>query len=103
MNQLTLEQLPKLVTDLHKQINNLEQVVYKNIMSQARIDRYPMTIEEASKFLSLKTNTIRQYCNRNIIPYYKIDKKLYFFRIDLIELIKKHKVLSNKEINDSIH
>ncbi|MGY5351016.1 helix-turn-helix domain-containing protein [Wenyingzhuangia sp. IMCC45533] len=102
MTKLKIEDLPEAVASLTNKIVQLQKTVNTTVLTQPRIDRYPIGINEASKFLGLTKNTIYQYCNRNEIPHYKLGKKLFFFRIELIDLIKKHKILTKSEVTESI-
>ncbi len=60
-----------------------------------------LNIDEASEYLGISKATLYGYTHRNIIPYYKLqDRRLYFKIEDLNEWIldKKNKHKSNSEI-----
>ena len=51
----------------------------------------PMSVEEASEFLNLAAQTIYGYTSRNEIPHTKRGKKLYFYKKELTDWLKKDK------------
>lgn len=48
----------------------------------------PMTIDEASEFLGKSKSAIYTLIHREMIPFYKRDRTLYFFQQELIDWIK---------------
>lgn len=47
-----------------------------------------LDVQQASKFLKLRPQTIYQKIWKKELPYYKPDKKLYFKKSDLINYIE---------------
>ena len=61
-----------------------------------------LTIDQASVYLGLSKNTMYGYTSRKVIPFYKLqDRKLYFRIEDLDRFVlnAKNKVASNEEID----
>lgn len=50
-----------------------------------------LSIEQASKYLNLATQTIYGYTSRRAIPFYKPYKKVYFLKSELEEWVKQGK------------
>lgn len=49
----------------------------------------PINIKEVSSISGLTLQTLYGYCKREEIPFYKKGGRLYFFKTDIIEWIKK--------------
>ena len=57
-----------------------------------------LTIDEASKYLGISKNTIYGYTAKGILPFYKIQGRKIYFRIEDIDefvLNEKNKVKNN--------
>lgn len=50
-----------------------------------------LSIEQASEYLNLATQTIYGYTSRRAIPFYKPYKKVYFLKSELEEWVKQGK------------
>ncbi|MDA3813459.1 MAG: helix-turn-helix domain-containing protein [Candidatus Cloacimonetes bacterium] len=57
-----------------------------------------ISLEEASEYLSLKKLTLYSYTSKNVLPYYKIRRKILFKVSELNEFIENNRVKSNAEI-----
>ena len=57
-----------------------------------------ISIQEASAFLNLAKQTLYSFTSRNIIPFFKKGKKLYFRKSDLINWLSEGKQKSKSEI-----
>jgi excisionase family DNA binding protein len=57
-----------------------------------------ISLEEASEYLSLKKSTLYSYTSKNVLPYYKIRRKILFKVSELNEFIENNRVKSNAEI-----
>lgn len=59
-----------------------------------------LTIPEASEYLSITKQTLYQYCNNRVIPYYKPQGVIYISKEDLDNFIfnKDHYFRSNSQI-----
>ncbi len=58
------------------------------------------TIEKVAKYLCLSVPTIYGYVHKRQIPHYKLEKRLYFKKNDILEWIDKNKIKTIKEIED---
>jgi len=92
--QLDKEQLGHLIKDsirtvLSEKISTINQDEY--------ISEQPLTVRQAAKFLNLSPSTIYSLVRHKAIPYTKLSKRLYFFKKDLIEYLKKGR---NKTIDE---
>ncbi|MDA1122429.1 MAG: helix-turn-helix domain-containing protein [Bacteroidetes bacterium] len=59
---------------------------------------YPLTVQEAGKFLSLAIPTIYSKVSKGELPFMKRSKRLYFSRNELMEYIKEGRNKTNAEI-----
>lgn len=57
-----------------------------------------LTLNEAAEFLCQSKSTLYKRTMEWTIPHYKVGKKLYFKRTDLIEWIEKHRVKKREDI-----
>ena len=58
-------------------------------------------MEEASTYMGLPKNTLYQYTSRNLLPYYKTGKRVYFKIEDLNQFIlnEQNRYASQEELN----
>ena len=59
-----------------------------------------LTVNEAAEFLNLSIYSIYAKTSRKEIPYHKSGRKLHFFKVDLINWIRKSKIKTNAEIEE---
>ena len=58
----------------------------------------PMSVKEAGEFLNLARQTLYGYTSKNLIPFFKRGKKLYFYKKDLINWLSECRNKSSSEI-----
>ncbi|PSG87384.1 helix-turn-helix domain-containing protein [Aurantibacter aestuarii] len=58
-----------------------------------------LTIKEVADFLKLTVPTIYGYTHRNLIPYIKKGRKLYFYKNEIEEWLMEGKKSSTRELN----
>ena len=58
----------------------------------------PLSIKEASEFLNLAPQTIYGFTSKNLIPFKKRGKKLYFSKSDLVAWLHEGKRKTISEI-----
>jgi len=51
----------------------------------------PIKIDEVSKLIGYKKQTIYEYCRFNKIPYHKKNNRLFFFRSEITDWVKQGK------------
>jgi len=61
-------------------------------------DKDPKTIDEIAKLTGYTKKTIYGYCQKNTIPHYKKNGRLFFFKSEIIEWIQSGKQKTIKEI-----
>jgi len=80
------------------------QIISEEIKSLKKIlvekEKPFLTMDEASKYMGLPKNTLYQYTSKNLLPYYKTGKRVYFKIEELNDFIlnKKNRYASTKEI-----
>lgn len=61
-------------------------------------DKDPKTIDEIVKLTGYSKKTIYGYCQKNTIPHYKKNGRLFFFKSEIIDWIQSGKQKTVKEI-----
>ena len=61
-------------------------------------DKDPKNIDEISELTGYTKKTIYGYCQKNIIPHYKKNGRLFFFKSEIIDWIQSGKQKTINEI-----
>lgn len=87
--------------------NQINQEILSKLdsLQKALIDKEKpfLTIDEASEYLGISKNTLYGYTSKNIIPFYKIQGRKLYFKIDDLNkfiLNKKNRSASQSEIEE---
>ena len=99
---MTFDELPKLVSCLVNEVNELKSLLQKKEQSTTIDSKTPISIKEAAKFLNVAHPTLYGYCQQSLIPHYKKSKKIYFFKDELIEWINSGKIKTVNELQDEL-
>ena len=100
MEKLTLETLPTAVENLVQSQTLILDGMAK-IQNQLKgfndssQEELPINIKEASKIIGRAVGTIYNKINNHSIPHYKEGGKIYFFKSELLEWLRKGKVETN--------
>lgn len=96
---LTFDKLPEAVTMLTKEVSELKRLLIEK-QEQPPIDQLEqlLTIQEASKLLSLTVPTLYSKVSKNEIPFMKRSKRLYFSKTELLAYLKEGRRKTNDEI-----
>jgi excisionase family DNA binding protein len=84
--ELTIEQTPGYLLFLGGEIREIKKIVSE---TKKEVES-PITIEQAARFTYKEVPTIYGLVHRRKIPFHKNGKRLYFFKSELVEWIKKH-------------
>jgi excisionase family DNA binding protein len=57
-----------------------------------------LSLEDAASHLSYKKSSLYQFTSRNLIPHYKIRRKILFKLSELNDYIEKHRISTSAEI-----
>ncbi len=100
---LTFDKLPEAVTMLTKEVSELKRLLIEK-QEKASIEQPEqlLTIQEAADFLSLSVPTMYSKVSKGQLPVMKRSKRLYFFRTELLEYLKKGRRKSNAEIEQEV-
>ncbi len=63
-------------------------------------DKDPKNIEEIAKITGYTKKTIYGYCQKNTIPHYKKNGRLFFFKSEIVAWIQSGKQRTIQEIED---
>ena len=97
--RLTLEQLPEMVNTLTKEVSDLKRLLTERQEQQPPAEAEQLlTIQQASKYLSLSVPTIYSKVSKNELPYMKRSKRLYFSQTELMQYLKDGRKKSKEEI-----
>lgn len=97
MVEITFDQLPKAVTQLHEKLESIERLLLDQLPQQ-EVDEL-LTVQQAAELLHLSVPTIYGYVQRREIPVSKRSKRLYFSKQQLMEWIKAGRLKTVKEID----
>ncbi len=81
-------------------LSKLENI--ENILNQK--DRPFLSFKQALEFLDVPEGTLRVWCSKSLLPYYRINNKRVFFKVDDIVqfvLSDTNRFKSRKEIEQS--
>lgn len=87
MGLLTFDQLPDVISQLFKKVENIEFLLQSKADDSVEPDQL-LNIADAAAFLSLRPPTIYGLVHKRKIPVCKQGKRLYFSKKELIEWIK---------------
>lgn len=99
MKILKFEQLPNVVANLTKEVKEMKTLLLLKTHSKPELDN-PLCIKDVAQLTGLTVPTLYGYCQRKEIPYYKKGNRLYFFRENILEWIKKGKQKTIKELQE---
>jgi excisionase family DNA binding protein len=94
MTNITFEQIPKVVMEIHQMMS---QLLDNSRPQQIESDQI-FTISEAAEFTHLAVPTIYGLVHRGEIPVNKKGKRLYFSKNELVAWIKSGRKKTNHEI-----
>lgn len=94
------EDLPNIMAENNRLLSEVKVLLNAATMPQT-IPSDLLSIQQASELLNLSVPTIYSKVSRKELPYSKRGKKLYFSREELVEFVKKGRVLTNTEIGES--
>lgn len=96
---LTFDQLPKAVTNLIKEFNELKSLLIER-QEQQPLEQPEklLSVQETAEFLNLAVPTIYSKVSRNELPYMKRGKRLYFSSVELMAYLKAGRKQTDAEI-----
>jgi predicted DNA-binding transcriptional regulator AlpA len=104
MNEITFNELPKVVSLLSDKLDNIERLLLAQSSSQQPKENKFLSIKEASVMISLSVPTIYGLVHRSAIPCMKRNKRLYFSRQELTDWITSGRKSLRSEIEaDALH
>ena len=98
MTNLTFDQLPEAVRQLHLRLNSIEELLRKLEPSQSSVNDDLLTVAQVANVLNLSIPTIYGLTSRNEIPYSKKGKRLYFSHQEVTEWVKTGRRKTKTEI-----
>lgn len=96
----------------HKNIKILERILcmlerietlVENLESEKLSEDNLLTVDQTSKLVKLSVSTIYSKVSRKEIPAFKIGKRLYFSKDEIIAWIKSGKIKTIAEIRNEIN
>lgn len=82
----TFEQLPSFLVSLADEIQSIKQIMSNS--GQSAKTEMPTGVKGAAEFTHLEEPTIYTLVRKKKIPFYKKNKRLYFFHSELQDWIK---------------
>lgn len=99
MEKITFEQLPETVALLLEKVERIETLLLEQ--PESHTDDL-LNIRQAAKFLDLAVATVYSKVCRKELPVNKKGKRIYFYRSELTEWIKKGRKQTLSEIRESV-
>ena len=100
MDILTFDKLPEAVSQLLEKVSHIESLLAEQKLQPAYDE--PLNIIKAAKFVDLAVPTVYSKVSRKEIPFNKQGKRLYFYKSELEEWIKKGRKQTLIELRESI-
>ena len=100
MDILTFDKLPEAVSQLLEKVSHIESLLAEQKLQPAYDE--PLNIIKAAKFVDLAVPTVYSKVSRKEIPFNKQGKRLYFYKSELEEWIKKGRKQTYMELRESI-
>ncbi|ARS36047.1 helix-turn-helix domain-containing protein [Pontibacter actiniarum] len=98
MENLTFEQLPQAMRLLHEKLDRLEQrFEEQNTLQDAETI---FNVTQAAAFLHLSVATLYVKTSRREVPFNKQGKRLYFYKAELDEWVRKGRKKTMSEIRE---
>ena len=84
----------KNMESIFEQLESLKRIIVEK-------EKPFFSMEEASAYMGLPKNTLYQYTSKNLLPYYKTGKRVYFKIDDLNQFIlnEQNRYASIEELN----
>ena len=101
MEILTFDKLPEAISKLLEKVNHIEALLAGQQQQQPGQDDL-FTITQAAKFLNLAVPTLYSKVSRKEIPVNKQGKRLYFYKSELEEWIKRGRKHTFSELRENI-
>jgi len=101
--EITFDQLPLAVHQIHDKLNNIERLLLSRSEISLPEEDKLLTIKQAAEFLVLSVPTIYGLVQRHEVPVCKRGKRLYFSKQDLTSWIKDGRKKTNSEIEAEAH
>lgn len=99
MKTNTFDDLPETVNEIHKKLDRLTRLFLLD-KKQTPLQRDKLlTIEEASKLITLRKSTIYSLVSKKEIPFSKKGKRLYFSTSELEDWIREGRNATLKELD----
>ena len=98
MSELTFDQLPQAVSELHSKLENIEKILLQKSNIIQPPEEELLTVQDTAEFLSLSVPTIYGLISKGEIPVMKRSKRCYFSKVELIEYLKAGRKSSFSEI-----
>ena len=97
--QITFENLPIAVSELHEKLNRIESLLLQQNGEQTTsAPDELLTVQGAAEFLSLSVPTVYGLISKGELPVMKRSKRCYFSKADLLNYLKAGRKRSNDEL-----
>lgn len=94
------ESIMNRLDDLEKKFDQVTSVLESKASPPDQEE--PLTVGQAAEFLSMKKNTVYYMTSRDLIPFVKRGKYLYFFKKDLINWLRSSRKPASFEIEHGL-
>lgn len=102
MKQFTFDDLPDIIGKLYTKLDEIEKLLKSRKIIDIDNEEELLTIEGAAKLLNLSVATIYTKVCKNEIPVNKQGKRLYFYKVELLDWIKSGRIKTIAEIQQEV-
>jgi excisionase family DNA binding protein len=89
-------EIPELIL-IMEQLNRIEEKI-DGLTEGNPIHKEFLNIEETAELMQVSKQTVYKLTSQSEIPFYKVGKKLMFDRVEIIKYIRKHRNVTNEDI-----
>ena len=97
------EMIMEKLNDIEQQIKVLNKANLTGLTAKETSSEDLVSITQIAEFLHLSKATIYSKVSRRELPYYKLNKRLFFSKKEIKKLILENKGKTHQEIRDEVH
>ncbi len=102
--EVNFNSLPEAVSLLFRKVENIEKLLLSQSSNpKSSGEEQLMTIEQASSLLNLAKPTLYGFTQRNLIPFCKKGRRVYFSKAELLDWVQQGRKRTNAEIAAEAH
>lgn len=85
---MTIEQYFNMMSSMQNRLERIESRLEEYISRTGEPEEDLITMSEIAEYLDVSTQTIRMYCKKKVIPFYKVGRKFFFKKAEVENALK---------------